>query len=164
MIDFEAEILRFEKMGEKSGWHHVLIPFEVLKTLDLPNNKSFYIKGKIDNIDIKYQAVFPIGNGEFIIPIKKILLQQLKKSEGNRIYLQIAIDSSEYIFNEDLMLCLEEDSYAKEKFLAIKLSERKYYSKWIDAAKTPHTQAKRIAKIIYAMHHDLSYPEMLRLK
>ncbi len=164
MAYFEAEIVRFEKMGEKSGWHHVPIPQHILEDLKLSNNKSFYIKGRIDIVAINYQAVFPVGNGEFIIPIKKALLQQLKKKEGHKVSLDITIDTKEYEFNESLMLCLEDDTYAKDKFLAIKLSERKYYSKWVDAAKTTDTQAKRIAKIIHAMHHNLSYPEMLRLK
>lgn len=164
MVSFEAEIQKFIKNGEKSGWHHVRIPDEALKALHLPNKKSFYIKGHLDDVAISYQAVFPVGDGEFIIPIKKSLLAQLQKSENHFIWVSIEVDTSEYIFNENLLLCLNEDIKAKEKFLNIKLSERKYYSKWVDAAKTADTQAKRIAKIIYAMHYDISYPDMLKLK
>lgn len=164
MQKFEAILEKHNKKDEKYSWIYVVIPDEIYKSLELPNKKTFYLKGNIDLMNFKYQATFPIGNNTFIIPVKKEYLRKLKKNVGDKVFLSIEVDNSEYVFNPDLMECLSEEKIALESFLALKLSERKYYSKWVDAAKTETTKANRIAKIIFAMQQNLNYAEMLHLK
>ncbi|HQV55523.1 MAG TPA: YdeI/OmpD-associated family protein, partial [Chitinophagaceae bacterium] len=41
-------------------------------------------------------------------------------------------------------------------------SHQKYFSKWIDAAKTEPTKVKRITMAVNALAKKVGYPEMIR--
>ena len=72
------------------------------------------------------------------------------------------MDKTAYEMNPDLIACLEDDIIANEYFNSFPKSHQRYYSKWVDAAKTDTTKAKRIALILKSMHLKLTYSEMLR--
>ena len=59
-------------------------------------------------------------------------------------------------------LYLNDEPGAFEFFKTLPGSHQRYFSKWIDSAKTEPTKAKRIAQTVNALAKNLGYAEMLR--
>ena len=78
------------------------------------------------------------------------------------VKVQLTEDKSEFVFNIDLMACLNDEPAASDFFKTLPGSHQRYFSKWIDSAKTEPTKAKRIAQAVNALAKKLGYPEMLR--
>ncbi len=64
--------------------------------------------------------------------------------------------------NIDFIDCLTDLPFAKEFFEQLAPSHQRYFSKWIDDAKTDETRAKRIAASLNALERGMSYGEMIR--
>ena len=78
------------------------------------------------------------------------------------INLQLEEDKSEFVFNKDFMDCLKDDPPAMEHFKSLTGSHQRYFSKWIDDAKTEPTRVKRISMAVNALGKKWGYPEMIR--
>ena len=163
MIEFDAMIEKFGKKGEKTGWTYIALTAlqsEVLK----PNCKTSYrVKGKIDLVEIAGMATVPMGDGEFIIALKKELVKKLDKTEGQ--WVSVAI--KEHIdftieMPDDLYTCLADDPEILAKFELMPRSHQHYYFNWLNTAKTIPTRTKRIIMIFHAMQNNLDFGAMLR--
>ena len=162
MISFTTQIKKFDEQGEKTGWTYVEIPADIAEQVK-PNTKvSFLVKGKLDNISIKGASLLPMGGGNFILPLKNDLRKKLGKNKGAMITIDLAADDAPYSLNEDLLACLKDNPTADSHFNKLPGSHQKYFSKWIESAKTEATQAKRITQAVEAMQYKLSYAEMMR--
>lgn len=162
MIILNAIIEKFDKMGEKTGWTYVFIPFDVAEKINPKVKKSYRVKGKIDSIPIKQMALIPMGNGDFIIPLKADLRKKIKKQKGEKVKLVLELDASEFKISSDFLECLKDDKSAEKFFKALTPGHQKYYSKWIDEAKTIETKSKRIAQALEGFKMKMGFPEMLR--
>jgi uncharacterized protein YdeI (YjbR/CyaY-like superfamily) len=60
------------------------------------------------------------------------------------------------------MLCLKDEPTGLAHFKKLSPSHQRYFSKWIDEAKTEATIAKRIAQSINALARGMGLPELLR--
>lgn len=162
MATFSATIHKFEKNGEKTGWRYIDISSEIAQELAPGVKKSFRVKGTIDHIQINGVSVLPVGGGQFILALKSDLRKQLRKGEGSTVTVNLIADKVPYILNEDMMACLHDSPEADSFFQHLQHSHQRYFSKWIDSAKTDVTRAKRIAQVVRAMQLHLSYSEMIR--
>jgi hypothetical protein len=162
MIQFAATIQKFEKKGEKTGWSYIHIPSKLAEQILPGNKKSFRVKGKLDDYEIKQVSMIPMGEGDFIIPINASMRKALRKQKGATIQVKIEVDQSPLKQSSDLFECLGEEPQALQKFTAMPKSHQNYFSKWIESAKTEPTKAKRIAMTIEAMIKGMDYGEMLR--
>lgn len=162
MIRYTTEILKFGKMGEKTGWTYIVISPEQVQTLFPKNKKSFRVKGKLDEHKIKSVAVLPMGDGEFIMALNAEMRKKTGKKEGDKLKVELEIDKDEYELDGDLVACLNEDQEALKAFYALPRSHQNYYSKWIQTAKTSATKAKRIAQTMEAMLVGMTFAEMLK--
>jgi len=162
MIQYTTEILRFREQGEKTGWSYIEVPSEIAGKLKPGCKVSFRVKGKLDNFSVKQVALLPMGGGDFIIPINATLRRGIKKRKGDMLKVQLEEDKSDFAFNADFMACLEDEPEAMKFFKKQPGSHQKYFSKWIDSAKTDATKAKRIAMAVNAMARHLNYAQMLR--
>ena len=162
MVQFTALLEKFGKQGEKTGWTYFIIPAKVAAKIKPKTKKSFRVKGKLDNYYIKGVSILPMGEGDFIMAVNAEIRKNLKKQKGEKILAQLTEDKSEYELSDDLLLCLEEDTKAKNYFEKLPKSHQNYYSKWIESAKTDVTKAKRIAQAVNGFRMHLTYPEMLR--
>lgn len=162
MISFDCLIERFGEQGEKTGWTYILIPAEKAQQLKPKNKKSFRVKGKLDKVAVKQVALIPMGEGDFIIPLKAELRKKLGKRKGETLHVEIEEDKSEKIISPDLVACLEDDKEAKATFEKLAPSHQHYYSNWIESAKTPETKAKRIAQSLNGLAKGFHYGEMIR--
>jgi len=165
MVVFEAEIERFEKMGEKTGWTFVFIPVEIANQIKASCKKSYRIKGKLDNVAIRGVALTPMGEGNFIIPLKASLRKELKKAEGALLRLELEEDTEFKIeMPADLELCLLEEKHCMENFMQLPKSHQNYYINWLNTAKTDQTRTKRLTQIVIAMDKKMDFGEMMRNK
>ena len=162
MIRLTATMKKFERQGEKTGWTYIEIPADLAQKLKPGNKKEFKVKGKLDKYGIQRVSLLPMGGGGFIMPINATMRKAIGKRHGAIVQVQLMEDNSEFVFNKDLMECLTDESVARQFFETLTGSHQRYFSKWIDSAKTEQTKARRIAQAVNALAKRQGYPEMLR--
>jgi hypothetical protein len=163
MVQFSAVIQQFEQKGEKTGWSYISIPSDIVRQLKSGTKKSFRVKGKLDNHPIEQQALLPMGDGAFILPLKASLRKVIHKNKGAMLKCSLAEDLKPLQVSTELMTCLQDAPKAEKKFKLMPPSHQMYYSNWITSAKTEQTKAKRIGLTILSMEQNLSFAEMLKL-
>lgn len=164
MISFSATIEQFGRQGEKTGWTYVTISQKIAEKILPAQRKSFRVKGNIDGISIRQVALLPMGGGDFILPLNAAIRKLIRKRKGAVVALKLEVDQTEFILSPALMECLHDEPVAKTYFEQLAASHQKYYSKWIESAKTEATKTKRIALAINAFVLKLSYGEMIRMQ
>lgn len=162
MIQFKTVVKKFGKMGEKTGWTYIEIPFDLAEKIKPNNKKSFRVKGKINNLIIKETALLPMGEGNFILPLNATIRKKTGIRTGEIIAMQMQEDKSEFVHDTDFMDCIAEEENAMKHFQSLPGSHQKYFTKWIQGAKTDITKANRIAKAVNALTRKMGFPEMLR--
>lgn len=163
MINLLTIIEQFGEKGEKTGWTYLYIPQSLANELK-PNCKvSFRVKGMIDEVSFAGIALAPMGEGDFILPLKKEIQKKLAKRKGATVKLSIEEHRDFKIeMPSDLKSCLADIEGALERFNALPKSHQHYYFNWINAAKTDPTRVKRIAQTLEAMELKMDYGEMIR--
>jgi hypothetical protein len=162
MVTYQTTILKFARQGEKTGWTYIEVPADIAQKLKPGNKRSFKVKGKLDGFSISAVALLPMGSGNFIMPLNAALRKGIGKRAGAVIHLSLEADHTVYQLNSDLMESLADEKDALAFFHSLTPSHRNYFSKWIEAAKTEETYAKRIALTVNALVRRQGYPEMLR--
>ncbi len=162
MVKYNTTILRFQKMGEKTGWTYIVVPADVVQQLKPGDKKGFRVKGKLDSYKFSGKSILPMGNGEFILTINGDDRKKLGKRHGAMITVELSCDKTEYKLNTEFMDCISDEPEAHKFFNTLTRSHQNYFSKWIESAKTEETKAKRIAQSLNAFLKGLGYPEMLR--
>jgi hypothetical protein len=162
MVTFKAIILQFDRQGEKTGWSYISIPEEIAAEIKPGVKKSFRVKGKLDNHPISKTSLLPMGGGDFILPLNADIRKAIHKKKGAMLNVQLQEYKQPVPICKELLECLKDAPEAKKKFTALPGSHQRYYSKWIESAKTVETKSKRIAMTINAMEKNMSYGEMLR--
>ena len=164
MVEFVITIKKFDKQGEKTGWTYIEIPADIAKKLKPGNKKSFRVKGKLDSHSISGVALLPMGGGAFIMPLNLSMRRAIGKRHGAQLKVKLAEDSDPFKFNKDFMECLEFEPVATQFFKTLAGSHQRYFSKWIDDAKTDATKTKRIAQAVNALSKKLGFPQMLQMQ
>ncbi len=162
MVQFTATIHKFGKKGEKTGWTYFEMPADIVQQLKPGNKKEFKVKGRLDGYAIRRVSVLPMGGGLFIMPLNTVMRRAMGKKQGAILTVQLTEDKSDFVFNKDFMDCLDDEPAAKEFFQSLTGSHQRYFSKWIDSARTEATKTKRIAMAITALARKRGYPEMIR--
>ncbi|MEN9571846.1 MAG: hypothetical protein RL172_3077 [Bacteroidota bacterium] len=162
MINFTATIQKFDKQGEKTGWTFIEIPEAVAAAIKPGYKKSFKVKGKLDACKIAQVTILPMGGGVYILPLNATMRKAIGKSKGATINAQLQEDAKGYELNAALMSCLADEPEALVFFNSKPPSHQRYYSKWIDSAKTTATQTKRIALVVTSLLKKMDFGEMLR--
>lgn len=162
MISFTATIHKFAEKGEKSGWTYIDLPAHLAQELK-PNTKTAYrVKGTLDEFPIRQVSLVPMGEGNFIIAINASMRKGMRKKEGAQVKVSIEVDESPYEWSQDMLDCIEEDPKAKENFYKMPPSHQKYYSNWVESAKTLETKTKRIFQAVQGLSMGMDYGEMIR--
>jgi Domain of unknown function (DUF1905)/Bacteriocin-protection, YdeI or OmpD-Associated len=160
MIEFTATLKQFSQQGEKTGWTFIEIPVDIADALKPGNKKSFRVKGKLDKYSIAHVALLPMGGGVFIMAVNATMRKGIGKKKGAMV--KVEEDKKEFQFNKDFIECLADEPAASVFFKSLAGSHQRYFSKWIDEAKTEPTKTKRIAWAVTALSKKQGYPEMLR--
>jgi hypothetical protein len=162
MVQFTTTLQRFGQQGEKTGWTYIEIPADIAQKIKPNTKKGYRVKGKLDNYRIAGIALLPMGGGTFIIPVNASMRKGIGKRHGAMVKVQLQEDKQEFVFNKDFMECLNDEPAAKAYFTTLTGSHQRYFSKWIDSAKTDPTKTKRIAMAVTALSKKQGYPEMIR--
>mgnify|MGYP000029403439 CR=1 FL=1 len=162
MIEQEFELKRYDKNGEKTGWTFIEIPSKLSQKIKPDTRTTYRVKGFIDSLEIKQVAVIPIGEGDFILPVNAEIRRTIRKEEGQKVNVRLEFDGSEFAFSGDFLACLEDDPRAMEYFETLTPGHQRYFSKWIESAKTIETKTKRITQALYGLGNGMGYPEMIR--
>ncbi|MEO5562187.1 MAG: YdeI/OmpD-associated family protein [Chitinophagaceae bacterium] len=162
MVQYNTSILKFEKQGEKTGWTYIEIPADIAAKIKPGEKKSYRVKGKLDNHKISGVALLPMGGGSFIIPLNADMRKAIGKRYGAMLKVQLEEDKKPFQFNKDFIECLSDEPAANVFFKSLTGSHQRYFSKWIDSAKTEPTKTKRIALAVTALSKKQGYPEMIR--
>lgn len=162
MIQFMTSIYKFDKQGEKTGWTYIEISAQQAKKLKPDTKVSFRVKGTLDSFKIKQVALLPMGEGNFIMPLNAAMRKGIGKKLGDQLKVTLEADDSEFAFSKDFLDCLRDDPAAYDFFHSLSGSHQKYFSKWIDSAKTSVTKTKRIVMAVTALSKKQGYPEMIR--
>jgi Bacteriocin-protection, YdeI or OmpD-Associated/Domain of unknown function (DUF1905) len=162
MITFSTILQKLTAKDEKYGWTVVPITAKIAQQLKPNNKKSFRVKGTIDNYAVQGIALMPMGNGEFVMPLNAKIRKGIKKIHGAKVLLQLEEDNSPIILNTDLLECLQDEPSALAFFNTLTPSHKKYFSNWVNTAKTEATKAKRIAACINALAKKWDYGLMIR--
>lgn len=163
MIKFEAILQQFASNGEKTGWTYIEVPPAVAGKLKPGNKKSFRVKGKLDNYNYENVSLLPMGGGDFIMAINAAMRKAIKKNKGTKVKVQMQLDLSERPLSSDLMECLGDEPKALKKFKSLPPSHQKYFSNWVESAKTDSTKAKRITQSVIALAQGFGFSEMMRM-
>jgi len=162
MISFNTTLLRFDKKGEKTGWTFIEISATQAKKLKPGMKVSFRVKGTLDSHKISQVAMMPMGDGAFILPVNGKMRKAIGKKNGDKIKVVLEADDSKVILSHDMMACLRDEPGALAAFKKLPGSHQKYFSRWVESAKTTPTKTKRIVMVVTAMARNLNFPEMLR--
>jgi hypothetical protein len=163
MVDFNTLILQFNEQGEKTGWSYIEVSADLACQL-LPNNKkSFRVKGMLDGFAFAGLALIPMGEGNFILPLKADIRKAIHKNAGAMLHIKLEHDKDFKIdIPDDLQECFDFEPEAADFFFSLPKSHRNYFIKWITDAKTSETRAKRIVNTVNAMLRKWPYNVMLR--
>lgn len=163
MVSYNTIILQFGEQGEKTGWRYIVVPADIAQQLKPGCKKSFRVKGSFDNFPIKGVALLPMGEGEFIIPLKAEIRKALHKSTGAMLQVSLEEDMDYKVeIPDDLKECFDFEPEAFAFFNMLPKSHRDYFIKWITGAKTNETRAKRIINTVNAMLRQWDYGKMMR--
>ncbi len=162
MQSFITTVLKFEKKGEKTGWTYIEIPADIAQKIFPGNKKTFRVKGSLDDYPIRQTALLPLGDGKFILALNNEMRKGTGKKFGDEIKAEIEIDKSPLMISTELLDCLSEEPKAIDNFNKLAPSHQRYFSKWINDAKTFETKAKRIALSVNALMRGYNFGEMLR--
>lgn len=164
MVRFTVTINKFGAKGEKTGWTYFEVPADIATELKPGNRKEFKVKGKLDKFAIKRTSLIPMGGGRFIMALNADMRRAIGKKEGAMLDVQLSEDKSDFVFNADFIECLKDEPAAHTHFQSLTGSHQRYFSKWIESAKTDATKTKRIAMAVNALAKGRGYPEMMRDK
>ena len=162
LVSFTATLHKFEEQGEKTGWTYLSVPADIAEKISPGIKKGYRVKGKLDNFQIDGAYLQPMGGGSFILPVNGDMRKGIGKKHGAMIRVQLQKDVKAFQFNKDFMECLADEPAANKFFQSLPGSHQRYFSKWIDSAKTDPTRTKRIAQAISALARSTGYPEMIR--
>lgn len=162
MLRFNTTIEKFDKKGEKTGWSYISISSAQAKKLKT-SKVSFRVKGSIDSFKLKQMALIPMGDGDFILPVNATMRKALGKRQGDNVKVSLAADDDKYVLSPYLVACLRDEPSAFSFFKTLSGSHQKYFSKWIESAKTTQTKTKRILMAVTALAQGKGYPEMIRM-
>lgn len=163
MVNFKAEIERFESNGEKTGWSYVFIPEEIAQQIKPNDRRGMRVRGQIDNVAISGKSLIPMGGGDFILALDAKLRKQLRKETGSPVTLSLANDVDFKIeMPEDLEVCLAQEDGLLEHFLSYTKAHQNYFINWLNTAKTEATRTKRLVMIVDAMAKKQDFGLMMR--
>lgn len=163
MIKFTSIIKKFTTKGEKSGWTYIDVPLDIAEQINPGNKKAFRVKGKLDNLSIEGINLIPMGEGNYIMALNADMRKGLGKQKGASISVQLEQDSKVKKLSKDFIACLEDEPKALEFFKTLPASHQRYFSNWIESAKTDTTKTKRITQAVVALSGKLGFGEMIRM-
>jgi hypothetical protein len=77
------------------------------------------VNGTINNYRIENFGLMPMGEGEFMLPLKVAIRKAIRKTEGDQVQVILYIDTTPLKVPEELLLCLRDEPEAATFFTPI---------------------------------------------
>lgn len=162
MIKFKTAVEKFDKQGEKTGWTYIGVTAAQARRINPGVKVSYRVKGKLDHFSFEKTALLPMGEGRFIMPLNAKMRKAIGKRQGDSLSIEMELDKRQLQPSADFMKCLKEGPEEMKFFKTLSGSHQRYFSKWIDDAKTMQTKTKRIVMALTAFSRKQGFPEMMR--
>jgi hypothetical protein len=162
MIKFTATIDIDSRDPDKKGWSFIIINKTLCTKLNPGVRKGYRVKGKLDNFEIRQTSLLPVSGERFMLPFNAKMRKGTGKEAGDKIVVQLEVDKATVKINADLLVCLKDEPAAQAYFKRLPPSHQRYFSKWIDDAKTASTRAKRIIMAVNALSQKKHFGFMIR--
>lgn len=162
MLTFDTTLLQFEEQGEKTGWTYIEFSAAQADALYPKRRQSFRVRGLLDAHPIRSVALLPMGDGRFVMAFNAGMRKATGKGAGDSISVALEHDPDEQPLSEDFLACLETEPAALAFFETLPKGHQRYFSNWIESAKTLDTKTNRIAKAIRGLAMQMGYNEMVR--
>jgi len=162
VVTYTTTIKRFAKQGEKTGWTYIDISTARANQINPGKKVGYRVRGFLDQHPIQRVSIMPMGNGAFIMPLNAKLRRLIGKEKDDKLTVKLELDSRNIPLSAPFMQCLRDEPRAMTHFKTLSGSHQRYFSKWIDDAKTIHTKTKRITMAVNALARGHGFPEMLR--
>jgi hypothetical protein len=164
MVKFTATIDVDSRDPDKLGWSFIIIGKTIANKLNPGVRKGFRVKGKLDNHEIRQTSLLPVKGGRFMLPFNATMRKATGKKAGDKIVVEMEVDRKPLKLSDDLIVCLKDEPKAYEFFRTLAPSHQRYFSKWIDDAKTEETRAKRITRALSALSRNMHFGQLLKEK
>ena len=162
MVRFTATIEIDSRDPDKKGWSFIIISKTISNKLNPGVRKGFRVKGRLDKYEIKQTSLLPVSGERFMLPINATMRKGTGKKAGDKLTVELELDKKEYTMNEDFLACLKDEPAAQKYFKTLPPSHQRYFSKWIDDAKTADTREKRILLALSALGRQMNFNLMIR--
>jgi hypothetical protein len=162
MIKFKATIEIDSRDPDKLGWSFIIINKTLSTKLNPGVRKGFRVKGKLDNFEIKQTSLLPVSGERFMLPFNAKMRKGTGKNAGDKVVVQLEVDKAPVKISADLIACLKDDPPSYTFFKTLVPSHQRYFSKWIDDAKTGPTKEKRITMAVSALSRKMNFVQMIR--
>lgn len=162
MIKFNATIEVDSRDPDKLGWSFIIVNKALSARLNPGVRKGFRVKGKLDKMEIRQTSLLPVNGGRFMLPFNAKMRKGTGKKAGDKVNVELEVDKAAVKLNADLVACLKDDPQAYTFFKTLVPSHQRYFSKWIDDAKTAPTKEKRITLAMSALGRKMNFVKMIR--
>lgn len=137
---------QLQKMPGKGGWTYVVIP-------DVPNERKeafgmVKVRGSIDSYELEDYRLMPMAIGALFLPVKTEIRKKIGKKQGDWVQVVLYFDRRPLHIPEELIMCLQVEPVAYERFMKLGEGGKKEYRDWVYSAKREQTRADRIIKMI----------------
>lgn len=135
-----------EKMTGKGGWTYALIP----RMAQISKSPFGWVNvyGRIDGYDLKRHKLLSMGNGNLFLPVRADIRKKIKKEAGDAVHIILYLSEVTKDIPNDLLLCLEDNREALDKFMNYSKVKQLKIFQWLDDAKLEEDRVIRIAKIL----------------
>jgi uncharacterized protein YdeI (YjbR/CyaY-like superfamily) len=103
-----------------------------------------------------------MGGGQFIMAINAQMRKGTGKRKGATLKVQLQEDTQPPPLSPELLDCLADEPKALAYFKSLPLGHQRYFSNWIESARTVPTRSKRIVQAVNALAKGFGFPEMIR--
>ena len=160
MLTGKAKITKLG--GDKGAWSIIILTRKQVAQLNPSSGCSFRVKGKLDDFNIKFKSLLPLGDGRFMLMINSEMRKGTGKRAGDTLQVAFELDESKKRLSPEFLTCLKDEPAAYKFFKTLNKSNQHYFDFWIRSAKTSDTKAERIAMSISALGMGKKYSELRR--
>ncbi|MBC7935715.1 MAG: DUF1905 domain-containing protein [Rhizobacter sp.] len=137
---------KLQRFNAKGGWTYISIP-----PLQPVKGKAFgmpRVKGSIDDHTFEQYHLMALKDGNLFLSVNANIRKAIGKQAGDMVKLVLYEDNSPLKIPADLVVCLQDEPKAYERFMKLSEGYQKEFITWIYAAKREETRISRIAAMI----------------
>ncbi|WP_439489324.1 DUF1905 domain-containing protein [Algoriphagus sp.] len=143
----EGEYL-LDRMQGKGGWTYVKFPKEI------SGSKAFgmmKVSGSIDDFTFEGKHLMPMGNGLVFLPVAKAIRSQIKKEEGDIVFIRLFRKDVPNHAPPELVECLKDDPGKWELFQLLSEADQRHWVEYIYSSDLIDEQSGRIIKLLHSL-------------